>query len=345
MELRFLQLPSEERKQYLDEAAARRGVSAVMIEKDFWVSWLLGVLFEASFRDAIVFKGGTSLSKVFNVIERFSEDIDLSLAPEFLGLREPELAADVSKTQAGKWMEKAEEACIQVVRERLAPELERTIGASLGNPGRPWLEFVVDSHSQSPVLLFQYPTSQPAGFDYLKRIVKLEFGSLSDQLPTERHAVRPWIADILPEGFDDWRCNVVALDAQRTFWEKATILHSEYHRPIEKETPDRFSRHYADTAALALHQASSPAIGRDEIRDRVVAWKSRFFGSAWARYDLARAPTFRLVPVAEREHALRRDYQAMRDMYLSEPVPFDDVIATLREVEQRINSRDASPQP
>ena len=138
--------------------------------------------------------------------------------------------------------------------------------------------------------------------------------------------------------FDDWRCHVVALDVHRTFWEKATILHSEHHRPADKPTPDRFSRHYADTVALAQNRVASTAVGQGDLRDRVVAWKSRFFGSAWARYDLARPDTFRLVPPKEREAALRQDYAAMRDMYLSEPRTFDDILRALADLERRINS-------
>lgn len=211
-----------------------------------------------------MFKGGTSLSKVFEVINRFSEDIDLSLAPAFLGLDEPEAVA-------------------------------------------------------------------------LKRSVKLEFGSLTDQRPTAGHAVRPWIADVLPDAFADWHCEVVALDLYRAFWEKATILHAEHHRPADKPTPDRFARHYADTAALALHADASGAIIQSELRDRVVHWKSRFFGSAWARYDLARPPTFKLVPPPEREAALRRDYEAMREMYISEPQSFERILSTLADVERQVN--------
>jgi predicted nucleotidyltransferase component of viral defense system len=86
MKLAFLELPLDERRLYLEQAAIQRNVSAVMLEKDFWVCWLLGILFDSPFAEALVFKGGTSLSKVFGAIERFSEDIDLSLSPEFLGL-------------------------------------------------------------------------------------------------------------------------------------------------------------------------------------------------------------------------------------------------------------------
>lgn len=101
--------------------------------------------------------------------------------------------------------------------------------------------------------------------------------------------------------------------------------------------PDRFSRHYADTAALARHPTASRAIDLHHLRDRVVAWKGQFFGSSWASYHLATPGTFRLVPPAARLPALRHDYQAMRDMCFSEPPSFDDVLATLADLERRIN--------
>ena len=174
MTLAFLELPPAERKVYIDEAAARRGLAPVIVEKDFWVCWLLGVLFQSSFRDAIVFKGGTSLSKVFGVINRFSEDIDLSLAPAFLGLAEPDAKAALSKGQAGKWMERAEAKCTTAVRDVLAPEIAAALDGQLGHGESPWLTFEADAHSHSPVLLFHYPTTQPPALDYLTRSVKLE---------------------------------------------------------------------------------------------------------------------------------------------------------------------------
>ena len=242
MRLNFLRLPSVERRLYFEEAAGRRGVSSVMLEKDFWVSWMLGVLFHSTFADVLVLKGGTSLSKVFGVIDRFSEDLDLSLSPEFLGLSNAALPNTPSRNQAAKWMKTAESACADVIRAQLGPQLEQAVAEVLGEGTAPWLEFLTDPATNSPVLLFRYPTTQPEGLEYLKRTVKLEFGSLTDQKPTGRHPVRPWIADTLGEVFDDWHCEVTALDVQRTFWEKSTILHIEYYRPAEKPMPDRFSR-------------------------------------------------------------------------------------------------------
>jgi hypothetical protein len=198
---------------YLEQAALQRNVSTVILEKDFWVCWLLAVLFGSEFGDALVCKGGTSLSKVFGVIERFSKDIDLSLSPEFLRLPE----AGTSRNQANKWMKHAEAACGVAVPKQIAPALEVAVHAILGTRDGDWFEFQTDHITNSPVLLFHYPSTQLPGFEYLKRSVKLEFGSLTDQQPIGRHPVRPWVADVLPVAFPDWRCEVVALEVERSF--------------------------------------------------------------------------------------------------------------------------------
>ena len=197
----FLKLSADDRRIVLEQSALHRNLSPVILEKDFWFCWLLGVLFESEFAGSLVFKGGTALSKVFS----------------------------------------------------------------------------------------------------------------------------------------DWRCEVIALGVERSFWGKATILHAEHHRPAGKPTPDRYSRHYADTAALVTSPTVIPAIDRHDILERVVEWKRRFFGSRWASYDTAKPGTLRLVPALARLRHLRQEYGAMRDMYLGEPVPFDDVMNTLSAIEAWVN--------
>ena len=332
MRLGFLALPSRDRRLYIDEAAARRGVSPVVVEKDFWVSWMLALLFRSDCADALVFKGGTSLSKVFGAIDRFSEDIDLSLAPAFVGVQPP--ASEPSRTQADLWMSRAQEACAEAVAGRIRPSLAALAREAFGTGIAQRLELDADRAT----LLFHYPSVLPSGLEYLKRSVRLEFGSLTDQQPTGRHAVRPWIAEALPDAFTDWSCEVVALEAERTFWEKATILHVEHHRPADRPMPERYSRHYADLAMLASHPTIARAVDRKDLCERVVRWKQGFFGSAWARYDLARGGSFRLLPSAARVEPLRRDYAAMREMYLAAPPSFDEVLATLARLEERINA-------
>lgn len=207
----------------------------------------------------------------------------------------------------------------------------------LGKAEQTRFEFLKDPQTKSPVILFHYPSSLPTGLAYIKRSVKLEFGSLTDQKPTGRYPIRPWIAEVFPAAFLDWKCEVIALEIERTFWEKATILHAEYHRPLDKPMRDRFSRHYADTAALANHPEAIKAIDRHDLRDRVVSWKNLFFRDSWANYTEAKPGTFRLIPKAERLSELRCDYRLMRDMYLIEPINFDDILSILSELEHRIN--------
>jgi hypothetical protein len=178
---------------------------------------------------------------------------------------------------------------------------------------------------------------QLTNLEYLRRSVKMEFGSLTDQKPAGKHGIRPWIAEEFPELLADFHCELVALELERTFCEKATILHAEYHRDAAKPIRDRFSRHYADTAAIATRAEISPALLNNELRQHVTDWKSRFFPSSWARYDLAKPGTYHLVPPENRGFELENDYLAMRSMFLNEPPSFASILKTLTDLETKIN--------
>ena len=322
MKLDFFKGPVSDQALFIRETAARRGLLPVMVEKDFWVSWTLAVLFaHPEFGGQLVFKGGTSLSKVFGVIERFSEDIDLSVSPAFLGISEEWVEEVHSRNKRTERMQELEAACIERVRTRFVPELERIARESLGERrgGGNWMEFQVDAATHSPLVLFHYPSNEPTGFVYLGRSVKMEFGSLTDQKPVGTHAVTSWVAEEFPKQLADFRCELVVLELERTFWEKATILHAEHHRDPAKPIRDRFSRHYSDMAALARHAVLERALARAELRQRVADWKNRFFAATWAHYDLAKPGTFRIVPPDFRLPELDRDYRAMRPMFLTEP--------------------------
>ena len=248
----FLSLRPEDRKFAFDDAALRLGMAPVILEKDFWVSWLLGLLFaQPELAPHLVFKGGTSLSKVFGVIDRFSEDIDLCLVPEFVGADAvgfDELRSRVKRDAALMEMQRL---CGLKVQDVVAPLLEEAIAQALGAPSSgAWLHYELDTDAKSPVLYFGYPSTQAQGFEYVRREVKLELGTLTDQQPTGRYPLRPLLADAYPALFADWTCDVTALELQRTFWEKATILHSEFFRPEGSATPDRYARHYFDMRAV-----------------------------------------------------------------------------------------------
>ncbi len=164
---RFAMAEAGLQKSAIAEAAGRLHIPAVMMEKDFWVCWMLGLLFDPqdSWREALVFKGGTALSKVFGVLRRFSEDIDLSVAPEALGIEEMPMGEASSRKRRDGWMNELETACSQWVEHKLGPALNQKAEAVLGRPPESgsWLRFVPDAVNHSPTLRFHYPSVMMAG--------------------------------------------------------------------------------------------------------------------------------------------------------------------------------------
>ncbi|MES2356061.1 MAG: nucleotidyl transferase AbiEii/AbiGii toxin family protein [Pseudomonadota bacterium] len=337
----FLSMTPQRRALTFEQAAIRRAVDSVIIEKDFWVCWLLGMLFsQHTLAPHVVFKGGTSLSKVFGVIDRFSEDVDLSVSPAFVGVNVEAFEALNSRTQRDAAMAEMQRLCSIQARDTIAPALEAAIRAALGASASSgtWLSYEQDAQAQSPILYFHYPTTKTTGLAYVRRTVKLELGSLTDQQPVGQHSIRPWVAEEFPAAFIDWQCEVTALELSRSFWEKATILHAEYHRPENQPMPDRYARHYSDLACLLKHANATTFIADKALCQRVVNWKSRVFSRGWARYDLAQHGSFKLVPPDHRLAALANDYAIMRPMFLSDPPPFSHVIKQLADAEKTINA-------
>jgi hypothetical protein len=331
---------AEERADFIHQFAIPAKVPAYIVEKDFWVCWLLGRIFATpGLGPDCVFKGGTSLSKVFGAISRFSEDIDLGLSPASLGWSEAELDDAPSTSQRRKRMDEISADCAAMVEGKFRPELEQVVCDVLGArpSGGNWLTYELEAASHSPVLYFAFPQAVPPG-GYVAPVVKIEFGSLTDQRPTGTHAIAPLIAQLAPGAFDDFQAEVVALEIERTFWEKATILHAEFHRPAGQAFRDRFARHYADFAALWRHPGGQKASSRLDLLERVRLHKSRFFSSSWANYAMAAPGTLRILPPDIRLVEVRRDYAAMEPMFLSAPMKFDELLATLSEAEQALNT-------
>ena len=338
----FANLPAKERELFFRQYQQQRGIDPVIAEKDFWVCWLLARIFEQpELASTCLFKGGTSLSKVFHVIARFSEDIDLGISPASLGWNEKDLDDAPSRTQRETRNARLEKACAETVERKWKPLLETKIRAMLGKPESrdEWLTYKMDETSHSPVLRFAYPGALPRGVSYIAREVKIEFGSLTDQLPVGRHPIQAFVADLAPTAFTDFKTDVVALELERTFWEKATILHAEYHRPKARPMRDRQARHYADFAELWKHDTARVARNRLDLLKRVREHKARFFSTSWASYATAVPGSLRLVPPDYRMAALQTDYEAMQQMFLDEPRSFSEVMAILSDAEKSLNHK------
>lgn len=337
---RFASIPERERTDFFIRYEERTRVDPAITEKDFWVCWLLGLIFGTpELGGNAVFKGGTSLSKVFGVIHRFSEDVDLGLSPESLGHLESEIDEAPTKTARAKRAATLLATCAQKVETEFLPLLEKLISGQLGGKTgeRPWLRYELEEVPHSPVIYFDYPTTLPNPLPYIRTAVKIEFGSLTDQRPTGSHRIVPLVAELAPEAFADFQAEVVALEVERTFWEKATILHAEFHRPADKAQPPRYARHFSDFVALWQHRSGRTAAQRLDLLERVRLHKSRYFASSWAHYESAVPGTLRLHPPEFRMAELRRDYLAMRPMFLGEPLSFDEMMSVLAEAEEALN--------
>jgi len=333
-----LQLTPEQRGELFIAAAQQSGIDMVVLEKDFWVCWTLKELFRLpTMGEHLIFKGGTSLSKINHAINRFSEDIDLAVdyvALGFTGDRDPRREG-LSKTKRAAILAEMMAACQQYIGSEFIEVLRVRCEEILGN-GEDWTLAV--SEQDRNIVRFQYPSAAPT-LDYIKPQVILELGTHAEFVPRDRFIVRAFAAEEFPALFAEPDVAVTSLLAKRTFWEKATILHAEFHRPAEKALPDRYSRHYYDLAMLAQSPVRGEALADLALLDQVVRHKETFYPSGWARYDLARIGSLRLVPPDERRAALERDYRSMSVMIFGQPPPFGKIIEVLAALEQEINQK------
>jgi hypothetical protein len=230
----------QERNDLFRETGARRNMSPAIVEKDFWVCWTLGRLFASEeLAPKIMFKGGTSLSKVFGLIERFSEDIDLILDWNEVSTDDP--FAERSKTKQEGFNKKIVEESREYIAQHLLPEVQAILGD---------LCAISLSEDEPDVIHVTYPAS--FSDEYLRPEIRLEIGPLAQWTPNDSYHIQPYAAEEFPEVFDQPRCRVQAVRAERTFWEKATILHHEAHRPENNAVPSGYSRHYYDLARMAM---------------------------------------------------------------------------------------------
>lgn len=335
----FARQSQEIRAELFQETAARMGVAPIIVEKDFWVCWTLKRVFTLEgFQAGLIFKGGTSLSKAYGAIRRFSEDIDLSLDRHDLGFtgdRDPG-AAGLSGNRRKALLRELDETTSKTIQTHLKHRIESAMATSLSGID---IDLTV-SEENNQTLIFNYPAGVPlpGGDTYLADKVKLEFGARSDHLPAETRHVKSYVAEHFPGQISDAEVRVKTLSATRTFWEKATILHMLYHSPDDKALGKHMSRHYYDLAELAASDVRAAALDAIHLLSDVALHKSHFFRDAKAKYEEAEPPTLRLVPEGELERRLRSDYSSMQDMLFDEPPKFDDILTGLAALEAEINT-------
>lgn len=309
----------------LDAAQEVLGIDRINIEKDIWMCWVLEKLFQME-NNQFVFKGGTTLSKVYEVIDRYSEDIDITVNyAKFI----PEIDfTKISNTQLSKLSDKLKGNLANYLQSEVMPYLNAQYTSEFNDSATAFT--LPDGEN----IYFHYPSILDKT-DYKRGFIKLEFGARNTIEPSKIHNIGTYI-DKINNAKSNIKVNV--LSPERTFWEKATLIHVECHRGRLANTPERLSRHWYDLCQLANSKFIS-ALQSKDLLNEVLIIKEAFYRNSQANYDQCASGKLQLIPSPQDIIGLKTDYQKMidEDYFFRDPPSFDEIITGLKKLEAQIN--------
>ena len=337
---KFTTLSKIERKNLIQKSAFELGMRFDIIEKDIWVCYVLEKLFSIEeLKGKLVFKGGTCLSKAYGLIERFSEDIDLTIGRSYLNLKEN---LKKNKTIKSDIRHKAHDFVKVEIYELLKKAFDEDLEKNS------WSLNFSEEDKDKLTLLFQFPISPeifppysvpfiPNNFyNYIKPSIKLEFGAFGDDWPCEEKTVEPYAKKILPDFFN--KSQVKVLDVKKNFIEKLLILHSVCLCPIERQLKNHYSRHYYDVFCLIKSGIAEESLKYPEILQSVKKNKIYFWNQSWEPYkDINSFSDIKIVPTqSSRLKELEFDYEKMKEMFFDKYPNFLDIINELKKFEKSL---------
>ena len=325
----FYRLPDKEKLLIYNKVRESVPLPLPSIEKDWWVVQTLALVYQLEAAPHLVFKGGTSLSKAWGIIERFSEDIDLVLSREFLGF-----TGKISRTQVGK----LRDASYRYISESLLPELRK----AFRQKGLDKVEidlWDVKTPDQDPVnIVIRYPSVTQVA-DYIEPVVKLEIGSRSMFEPHTRKGICSFVGEVFKgQSFTDEPISVPCVNPERTFLEKLFLLHEEFQRPEAEIRVDRMSRHLYDIQRISSTEYAQTALENKELYRSLVWHREHFMRWGGIDYHTHFPPTLNPVPPAHLQSAFESDYKTMQEqMIYGDTLPFDQLIREVTEIASTIN--------
>ena len=340
---RFLRLSSAERADVFTASAQRISTIPSYVEKDFWVCLVLDALYNGlpAGHPKLLFKGGTSLSKAFGLIHRFSEDIDIVVFREdlgFTGERDPaNPRTDLSRNKREALFNELRVTCSAYVHG----DLRDAVDSALRAAGAKCDIVIDDTDVDGQTLLVEYPSEfDNNGLSYVSPRVKIEGGARSGLEPHAARAISPFIAGDLP----NWQfeiTGITTIEPDRTYWEKLLILHGahcgfrdEQRLPSDR---DRLSRHYYDVAMISNTELGRIALNNQALATAVREHNILAFRQAWKKFEEAVPGSLRIVPQTELRRQIEKDYAAMHVMILGDAPPFGWVMERLAAIEAIVN--------
>ncbi len=330
--MKFIDIDSSERRQILDSLQTKIGLKSAIIEKDWWVTAVLRALFQLPYSQHLSFKGGTNLSKCWNLIERMSEDADIGITREFLGYE-----GKLSKTQIS---DKLRRAACTFVREKLQFDLrEQMIEDGIdAEKFKVYVNITPVSTTDPEVIFVEYEqTASPV--NYIPPIVKIEVSGRSMAEPIEDVLIDSFIDSAVPEAiFAEPKFPVRAVMPKRTFLEKIFLLHEEFAKREGLIRVDRMSRHLYDVHRMLSTPIAEEALADKDLYGTVIEHRKAFIGLKGFDYSTLGKATLNFIPPESVYDAWKRDYETMQiEMIYGQSLPFDEMISELRSFNDRIN--------
>jgi predicted nucleotidyltransferase component of viral defense system len=325
----WFQLSEQNRQEVFEETATQKGLPLTAIEKDWWVVQTLSIIFSTNYADVLIFKGGTSLSKGWNLIQRFSEDIDLALDRKFLGF-----SGELSKGAIKKLRRKSYQFITEVFTEELKNKF-----TELGFENVLVKYREVENHDQDPLIIeIRYPTLTKND-NYLNPAVLVEVGSRSLKEPFTHRSFGTIISEVFADmPFADKPISIPVVNPERTFLEKIFLLHEEFQKPQSKIRVERLSRHLYDIEKLSQTEYAKIALANTELYNTIVKHREKFTPISGIDYANHTPDKIRCIPPDTILKDWQQDYEIMtQTMIYDNPLTFHELIKRLTDLQKRIN--------
>jgi len=336
---KFFQLSQQDKIEIINQIVIHKKLPAEAIEKDIWVTAVLQALFALPYAKELSFKGGTSLSKCWNLIERFSEDVDIAVNREHFGFQ-----GDVfTIKQISKDLRKA---CCKFSRNTLQFDFSKQMIAE----GIPKESFEVtmdisDVTTVDPEKIFVKYNSLFANNlnnnteNYIKPDVILEISGRSMKEPLESVEVKSFVDEVFADKtFANKPFNVQTVVPERTFFEKMCLLHEEFSKQAESIRVDRMSRHLYDLARMMDSEVAQNALNNTELYKSIITHRRMFIAIKDFDYDTLSPATINIIPPQNVIAQWEEDYNKMQTMIYGKSLPFSELIGKIKQLNQKINS-------